>query len=91
MRLQLNLSVCLILSLIYFRYEDPSPYSIDYFSHGQGIQFGNTGIIGSVLHSMKVLFNLSMIKYPSLLSSSITKWSVILFSELHFITFCFMG
>lgn len=75
---------------MFFRYEDPSPSSFDYPSHEQGIHSGNAGIIGSVLHLMKMLFNLSMIKYPSLLSSSITKWSIVLFSELHFITFCFM-
>jgi hypothetical protein len=79
-----------IVTFMCFRYENSSPSSFDYHSHEQGIQSGNAGIIGSVLHLMKLLFNLSMIKYPSLLSSSITKWSIILFSELHLITFCFM-
>jgi hypothetical protein len=82
--------VCFILSSVCFRYEDTSQSSFDYPSHDQGIRFGNDGDIASVLHPMKLLFNLSMIKYPSLLSSSITKWSIVLFSELHFTTFCFM-
>lgn len=71
-------AVCVLV----LRYENLSPSSFDYTSHGQEIQFGNTGFIHSMLHPMKLLFNLSMIKYPSLLSSSITKWSVTLFSVL---------
>ncbi|PNF36664.1 hypothetical protein B7P43_G13333 [Cryptotermes secundus] len=76
-------AICVLI----LRYEDPSPSSFDYPSHEQGIHSGNAGIIGSVLHLMKLLFNLSMIKYPSLLSSSITKWSIVLFSILT-IGFC---
>lgn len=70
------------ICVLVLRYEDQLPSSFDYPTHGQGLQFGNTGIIGSVLHPMKLLFNLSMVKYPSLLSSSITKWSIIVFSVL---------
>jgi hypothetical protein len=87
---QLLRYMCFILTFMCFRYEDASRSSFDYPSHDQGIQSGSAGVIGSVLHLVKLLFNLSMIKYPSLLSSSITKWSIVLFSELHFVTFCLM-
>lgn len=76
-------AICVLI----LRYEDSSPSSFDYLSHDQGIQSGNAGVIGSVFHLMKLLFNLSMIKYPSLLSSSITKWSIVLFS-IFTIGFC---
>ncbi|KDR23205.1 high affinity cationic amino acid transporter 1-like [Zootermopsis nevadensis] len=68
------------ICVLVLRYEDPPQSSYAYSSHEQEIQFGDAGIVSLVLRSMKLLFNLSMIKYPSLLSSSITKWSIVLFS-----------
>ncbi|KAJ4442790.1 hypothetical protein ANN_04383, partial [Periplaneta americana] len=72
------------ICVLVLRYEDPAPVTFDYSSHDQGIRYDGrgTGITNTVLHSMKQLFNLSMIKYPSLLSSAITKWGIVLFSIL---------
>ena len=68
----------------FFRYEDPEPTTYDFSSHDQHLKFGHTGFVNSVYSAVKQLFNLSMIKYPSITSSSITKWGIILFSKYRF-------
>lgn len=68
------------ICVLVLRYEDPQPTSYDYSTHDQNLKFGHTGIVNNVFHTLKQLFNLSMIKYPSIMSSSITKWGIVLFS-----------
>ncbi|KAJ9588241.1 hypothetical protein L9F63_018405, partial [Diploptera punctata] len=68
------------ICVLVLRYEDPQPVSYDYSSQEQNLRFGRTGIVVNVIHALKHLFNLSMIKYPSIMSSSITKFGIVLFS-----------
>ncbi|XP_046993548.1 cationic amino acid transporter 2-like [Schistocerca americana] len=64
-------AICVLI----LRYEDPSPASFEHDLPKKEIN-----VFNAVLLSLKHLFNFSLLKYPTELTSTITKWAVVIFS-----------